>query len=269
MLREIRGPALSLLLLVASLFPLGAMAADVFVEKSSLNIIGEIRRGDAERVADAIAQQPRPWIFRVIVNSPGGDINEAVRISDLVRGMRLAVYVANGGYCVSACFFIFLEGNYRAASLANEDGTLPPQAKRNNWPGVVGIHRPYLKSPAGDLASAKLQEDVMRKVRGILASKSIPQHLVDEMMTRPSNDIYWLKRRDLEQIGEYDAGDEEALIAKCGYKRTGTMVDDNWSEERVNKLLDCSLDYWIELYVPVQKIFNAKLRTGWRPWVKK
>lgn len=244
---------------------LAAKAADVYVEKRNVILSGEIRQGDAERMASLIAQEK--GILRLIVNSPGGDLMEAMRLVDLVKGMHMGVSVAKGGYCVSACFFVFLEGYRRVLSPANEDGTLPPQAKREKRSGVVGIHRPYLKSPNGDVATTK-QEEIMRKVRGYLTSKAVPQHLVDEMMARPSNDIYWLNQRDSELIGEYGPGDEEALIAKCGYKRFGLMYTEweSWSEERKEKLDECTFDFWAEQYLPLQRQFKAKLRTGWRPW---
>ncbi len=109
----------------------------------------------------------------------------------------------------------------------------------------------------------------MRRFRSHLASKQVPQHLVDEMMARPSNDIYWLRDRDLELIGPYSAGDEEALIARCGYKRAGKIVDEEWSEARHNKLTDCGIEYWDEQYFEPQINFVLKLAGGWRPWSTK
>ena len=106
----------------------------------------------------------------------------------------------------------------------------------------------------------------MRQVRVYLASKTVPQHLVDEMMSRPSNDIYWLKDSDKALIGDYNPGDEEALIAKCGYKRFKTMAIENWSEEKEYQVFKCMYDYWYEQYVPLQHKYIAKLSNGWRPW---
>jgi len=246
--------------------PLATLAADVYVEKHNLNLSGEIRSGDAERMASLIAQEK--GIGKFYVNSLGGDFLEAMRMADLVRGLHVAVQVAKGGSCVSACFFPFLEGYERTAFWANEDGMLPPQAKREQFIGVVGIHRPYLKSPTGDVASTQRQEDMMRKVRSYLMSKTLPQHLIDEMMARPSNDIYWLRERDLELVGQYSPGVEEALVSKCGYKRFNQSFNENWSKERRDELDNCTFDYWEEHFFPLQRQFIAKLHTGWRPWKK-
>lgn len=244
-----------------------AGAADVYVEKYAINLAGEIRAGDAERIAGLVAQEKA--VLRLIINSPGGDLVEAMRIKDIVKGLHIDVQVAKGGYCVSACFFIFIEGYNRRATAAKDDGTLRPQEKRARWAGVVGIHRPYFKSPGGDIAGVKKQEDVMRSVKGYLTNKGIPQHLIDEMMARPSNDVYWLRDNDLNLLGEFSAGDEEAVISRCGYKRFDARYQENWSDDREEQLNICTFDYWQGQYFPSQLQYIAKLRTGWRSWSNK
>lgn len=253
--------------LIATIWPLIATAADVYLEKNVIVLSGEIRAGDAERIASLLA--PKTIIVRLLVNSPGGDLLEAMRIKDIVKGLHTDVAVAKGGYCVSACFFIFLEGYYRIATAAYDDGTLAPRENRERWSGMVGIHRPYMKTPSGNVVGVKKQEDLMRSARVYLATKAVPQHLIDEMMSRPSNDIYWLRRKDFSFLGEFNPGDEEALIAKCGYKRLDKRIEENWSQDREDQLANCNLDYWYEIYQPSQSQYLAKLRTGWRPWAVK
>ncbi len=257
------------IVVVAFWFSPSTRAADVYIEKNKLYLTGGIRQGDAERLVSLISQVK--IVKTLMINSPGGDLTEAMRLAEIVKNAHIDVYIGKGGYCVSACFFVFLEGYSRVASYANDDGTLKPQAKRERESGVVGIHRPYLKSQNGDIASTQKQEELMRRVRAYLVSKSVAQHLIDEMMARPSNDIYWLRERDLELIGEYNPGVEEALISKCGYKRTRAMVEDdqNWIGERMERMLSCAWDYWEEQYLPQQIKFIAKLRSGWRPWSRK
>ncbi|MFZ5523646.1 MAG: hypothetical protein ACOY9D_06125 [Pseudomonadota bacterium] len=255
----------TLVVLLTTGIPLAAQAADIFMGNDNiLNLSGEIKHGDAELMATLIAQEQ--MINFIDINSLGGDLIESMNIAALVKGLHVPVFVVKGGYCISACFFVILEAQGREFTTAYEDGTLPTQAWLENDFGVVGIHRPYLKSHNGDIAATKIQEDMMIKVRKYLASKSVPQHLIDEMMARPSNDIYWLKESDAQLIGEYNPGDEEALIAKCGYKRVRQRHDENWSKEREHRLNVCLGEFWIEQYSPLQRQFIAKLRTGWRPW---
>ena len=172
--------------------------------------------------------------------------------------------------CVSACFFIFLAGEYRVSNVGvYDDGTLRPQEQRDRWFGTVGIHRPYFKDPLGNPESPKNQEEMMRKVRAYLASEGVPGYLVDVMMSHPSNDVYWLRERDLDSLGEYNPGIEETLIAKCGYKKPTKMFVENWSNDRTKQVQYCIVEYLSDIDFPLQQAYAAKLRTGWRPWSKR
>lgn len=246
-----------------SFFYTSVWAAEIHVEKK-INVVfrGEIKKGDAERFAEIVGEMP--MISRLSIDSTGGDLTEAMRIAELISKLHLTIEVAKGGHCVSACFFIFIEGFNRIFSSANDDGTLP--TSKNNIRGYLGIHRPYLKSPQGDVASVKRQESIMRNVKTHLATKMIPQYLIDEMMSRPSNDIYWLKENDSEQIGEYGAGNEEALISKCGYKRFKQSNAENWSDQRYSQMYNCIHDYWENNYSGEHFFILTKLKIGWRPW---
>jgi hypothetical protein len=252
---------------VSFILSLPCQAAEIHFEKSKLYLNGEIHQGDAEKMVSAFSQAP--LLSQLIVNSVGGDMREALKVAKLVSGSRIGVVVEKGGYCVSACFFIFLDGYWRTAGWAQADGTLESTERRKRFFGAVGIHRPYLKSTDGGLQAIQTQENLMRIVRSHLVSKSTPQYLIDEMMGRPSNDIYWLKARDLEALGEYDPWIEEALIAKCGYKRVSATVDENWSVDKLESLNRCAVEYWDREFLPQQRKFLNDLKTGWRPWVKK
>lgn len=240
-------------------------AAEIRIDKKYDVIFqGEIKQGDAERFALVIGEMP--IINRLYVDSVGGHLIEAMRIAELVKKLNINLAVTKGGHCISACFFIFIEGFNKVFSSANDDGTLPTKKYSNRY-GYVGIHRPYLKSPQGDVASTKLQEAVMRKIKNHLENKMISNSLIEEMMSRPSNDIYWLTEKDSEKIGEYNPGDEEALISKCGYKRFSQTYNENWSDKRYEQLSECTYDYWEKNYFTVQQFDLFKIKKGWRPWI--
>lgn len=258
--------SLTAVVLALTLASTVGLAADVYTEKFNMYLDGEIRRGDSERIA-VIAAEAK-FIDRLVVNSSGGDLNEAMRIVSLVKDLRWNVRVANGKVCASACFFVWLAGEYRSSSGAvNDDGTLKPQEKRDRWIGVVGIHRPYFRDIRGNPENPKKQEVMMRNVKAYLAAEGVSQYLIDEMMARPSNDIFWLRERDLNSIGEYTPGVEEMLIAKCGFKRSLKVIDENWSRDKIDQLNDCVYDA-LGPKVPSYKAYSAKLRKGWRPWNK-
>lgn len=256
--------ALAIVGVTTIVYSLRCGAADIFSDKWKLYLNGEIHQGDSEQLASILSKTKRAR--SLTVNTLGGDVREALRIAELVRGSRIDVQVAKSGRCVSACFFIYLEGYSRNASWANADGTLPSSIRSA---GPIGIHRPYLNSVTSNLESAQNQEIVMKNVRSYLATKLVPQYLVDEMMARPSNDIYWLTERDVVTLGEYDPGVEEVLIAKCGYKRTNAMFEENWSKERISRMYNCSFDYWDEHLSPLQLVYLSRLKSGWRPWFGK
>ena len=241
-----------------------AQCAEIRVDKLSIFLNGEIQKGDAERFANLLAQQR--ILLRVILDSKGGDVLESMKIGQLVNGSHIDAQVANGGLCVSACFFIFLEGYHRIAGIAKPDNRLPSQSERDTYMGIVGIHRPYLSSTNGDASSIQQQDFIIRKVRDYLASKYLAQRLIDEMMSRPSNDVYWLNENDLNNIGEFNPGIEEALISKCGFKRALVRVDEDWSMDKQVALGHCMTEYWKSQYAPQQASFFQKLKSDWRPW---
>lgn len=244
---------------VSSTISTGKMGVDG--KQWRILLSGEIHPGDAEIVALTLEKNV---IVQLKLNSMGGDVAESMKIVSLIKGARLSTSVAPRGFCASACFFLYLAGDSRAAFPANDDGTLR-QIRQDANGGLVGIHRPYLKTPSGE----GKQKEVMQRVRKYMDSEGVSQHLIDTMMSRPSNDIYWLSESDLESIGEYGAGQEEALISKCGYKRVSKRYSEGWTRVQRDRLSDCENDYWEKNTLPAHQQFITKLRTGWRPWKKK
>ncbi|XVJ68996.1 MAG: hypothetical protein HEQ39_04545 [Rhizobacter sp.] len=243
-----------------------AIGAEIYIKDvNSLHIDGDIRDGDAERVAKLLSQSQRVDIF--FVNSLGGDVLEAINIASLVEGAKAQVVVKKGELCASACFFVFIAGTYRfATGFRGEQGEMPSQVERRKGFRFVGIHRPYLSSKSETTAnSINKQKRIMENVRGYLSEKAVPQYLIDEMMSRPSNDTYWLRPKDLEMIGDYESGFEEVLIKHCEYSRESWK----WSKDRQMIFDACENNLREKEFHPVQDRFIARLRSGWRPWANK
>lgn len=245
-------------------------AADIYPDEQEsqivIHLVGEIRRGDAERLAIVMSEMQFPSVL--IVDSKGGDINESMKIVSLIKGARLSIYVANGKVCASSCFFLYLAGSSRSSVgiMVNDDGTLQTQEIRDGFGGVVGVHRPYFKDPSGKPESTNKQIILMRSVKEYLEREGVARYLVDAMMSHPSNDIYWLNKRDVSSIGEYSPDVEELLIAKCGYKNLAKVIEERWSEDKYLSMRQCAEDVTSEMNTPIRKAFASKLRTGWRPW---
>ena len=109
----------------------------------------------------------------------------------------------------------------------------------------------------------------MQEIESHLQSQRVPRYLLDEMMSHASNDIYWLKKRDLQALGNYSAGVEVELIAKCGYNK---KTYDELTAQQFFKYAakdgvgGCVQGHLLKTYGPLQDAAFDKLRKGWRPW---
>lgn len=267
---KIRGYSLFVVVLLIGGLSIEAKAADIYPDdehsQTLIHLVGDIRSGDAERLA--IVMSEMTFASLLLVDSRGGDINESLKIVSLVKGTRLNIHVSKGKVCASSCFFVYLAGNPRVSSgwMVNDDGTLKSQERRDRSFGVVGIHRPYFKDPSGNPESNNKQIVLMRSVKKYLEEEGLSQYLIDQMMSHSSNDIYWLNDRDVLSIGEYSPNIEELLIAKCGYKNGSKRTD--WSDEKENTLSYCIVDVLNKNDNSSRLSYLNKLRTGWRPWKK-
>jgi hypothetical protein len=89
-------------------------------------IHSEIKKGDFEAFADLTKTVGNDRQIWVKLNSPGGDVVEAMRIGRLIRERFMFTGIMPERECASACVFILMAGVFRLAG---------PTAH-------VGIHRP-------------------------------------------------------------------------------------------------------------------------------
>ena len=88
----------------------------------------------------------------------------------------------------------------------------------------------------------------MRRVQSYLEAQMVPRRLIDLMMSRPSNDVYWLNSKDFQKFGEYRPDVEEFLINKCGYIRaTDSAMARGLTGEQMFKAMACSNNYLDEV----------------------
>jgi len=237
---------------------------------------GEIKKGDAEKLAKAFINVKNSHnVLWLDLNSPGGDVNEAMKITALSKALNLSTNIRPGGICASACFFIFLAANQHVA-----DGDGVQYAEGYQPLGKVGLHRPYLRvesnSKRNTADSIQRQSELMLKMTEYLRKESVPQRLIDIMMSHPSNDIYWMTHNDLQELGSYSHGFEELIIARCGYSRH--LSSDLWNEQhsqdsnevaigiaKQQEFTKCLVSEFPDLKEEMLKNLE-KLRKGWRPW---
>jgi hypothetical protein len=92
--------------------PVGQIEVQFTRDGLGLVLNGPFGAGSANKVEAALDSAPA--IKAVVLESGGGRIGEAVRIAKLVRERKLNTYVET--YCASACTFVFLAGEDRAAT---------------------------------------------------------------------------------------------------------------------------------------------------------
>ncbi|MBX5453652.1 MAG: hypothetical protein K6U10_06910 [Acidobacteriia bacterium] len=77
----------------------------------TLVVQGQIGEGDYQRFRQALAEAGP--IDDIVLNSPGGYLDEGLAIGRFIRGRRLTTRIPNGFLCISACNFIFMGGVVR------------------------------------------------------------------------------------------------------------------------------------------------------------
>lgn len=177
---------------------------------------GAIRAGDADRFAATVIRWASE-IEYVNLNSLGGDVAEAIKIGRIVKAARLDTYVQAGATCASACFLVWLNGATRNV-ITLETHNL--KSKAVIPPGRIGLHRPFLTSLSASDASVQAQANAMVAVRSYLSAQFVPSRLIDAMMARASNDIYWVTVADLEDMGDAPPELQELYVARCHDNRT-------------------------------------------------
>jgi hypothetical protein len=190
-------------------------------------LYGRISKGDYQRVLDFYTKN-HPFLVSFKLNSPGGDVEEALKIGRLLRkyliaasaphrlpdgrvflesngrrsdGKRALLCEGGGCVCASACAFIWLGATQRF--------------------GSVGLHRPRTEDPAfkalapGDAANAyrRMLDNIIR----YLDEMEAPRPIVDVMVATSSGDIRWV---DHSTYGLGNAPSfREWLDASCGHLR--------------------------------------------------
>ena len=177
---------------------------------SYVTLNGPIIKGDVQKLIEIITKFENS-AAAIFLNSPGGDVDEAILIGEVVRAARLDTYVQPGMTCASACFYIWINGADRqmfVGGLSKRTGTVRPD-------GRIGLHRPYLSGIENSAQSVGEQARAMQYVKAYLANKLIPSRLIDLMISRASNRVYWLTHEDVEDIGSVPPDLEEVYIAHC------------------------------------------------------
>jgi ATP-dependent protease ClpP protease subunit len=106
----------------------GAEAAEVFRRFDTVVIKGEIKKGDSDAFASLLKDATTKY-RKVVVTSAGGNVEEAMKLGQQIREVRLPLEV--WGYCVSSCAnFLFLSAPRRSV---RDDAIVAFHAGTEGW----------------------------------------------------------------------------------------------------------------------------------------
>jgi ATP-dependent protease ClpP protease subunit len=158
--------------------------------RAQLALTGQITKGDAATLKAAVnhvgqstnAKVNGVAFITLELNSPGGDVMEAIEIGKLVRARSM--FTAALRECSSACVFILVSGVTRAVS---------DEAR-------IGLHRPYF-DPAyfAELEATDARakyEELVEVARQYFASMNADERAFKVMLRTPSDKVYYLSPRE-------------------------------------------------------------------------
>jgi ATP-dependent protease ClpP protease subunit len=161
---------------------------------------GTIVPGDLKKIIDAVTP-PLSFPKYFTLNSPGGDIVEAMAIGHFIRDTASGTHVTKN--CASACVFILIAGISQTASAET----------------AVGLHRPYYdpKEFAGlSLQDAEKKYKVLHSVtRRYLEEMEMPTAVIEKMFSISSDDIYYLSPKEKVWVLVGPSAFSEWIRAKC------------------------------------------------------
>ena len=150
---------------------------------------GGIVPGDAERIEKQLAKlAPKPE--GVILNSPGGSVQDALMLGRYLRSADLTTALRSGDICYSACPYLLAAGTSR---------TIPEDAS-------VGVHQHYF-GESTLLPAFVAVNDIQRgqgEVMTYLDRMGIDPLVMQHALVTPPSEIYVLLPEELARYGFID-----------------------------------------------------------------
>lgn len=150
---------------------------------------GGIVPGDAERIEKQLAElAPKPE--GVILNSPGGSVQDALILGRYLRSADLTTALRSGDICYSACPYLLAAGTSR---------TIPEDAS-------VGVHQHYF-GESTLLPAFVAVNDIQRgqgEVMTYLDRMGIDPLVMQHALVTPPSEIYVLLPEELARYGFID-----------------------------------------------------------------
>jgi hypothetical protein len=160
-----------------------------------LSARGFIDPGAAQRFAEEIAARGE-YVETVALNSPGGSLNDAMQMAELIREEGLATEVPDGALCASSCPLVMAGGKTRKAGEKS----------------AVGVHQFYAvgaeaAAPAQAMADAQM---TTARINRHLAEMGVDPALWLHALDTPPRALYYLSP---EELSRYRLVTDDAPVA--------------------------------------------------------
>ncbi|MEE4015094.1 hypothetical protein V1T76_23720 [Roseibium sp. FZY0029] len=134
-----------------------------------ISIEGQIEKGDLDRLkelvertgfSDCLKPGYCPYNNVISLNSPGGNLREALEIGKYIAGQNFITLLPENATCESACSLIFLAGYTRY------EGFFFPRRFAHET-ARLGIHQPFLQLPEGNYSADQVEHVVRLMNQGV------------------------------------------------------------------------------------------------------
>lgn len=162
-------------------FSLNSMAIEFSQKGDDLIMTGEIKPGDYNRLISYLTDNLGIFMAGQVfkLDSPGGNVEEAIRLAEFIRKTNRVTIVPNEAECSSACFYMLVAGGARGTKS-----------------GKIGIHRPYYEPTRfKNLTPSQARlayEYVDDQVRQYLIKMRVPDEVIRLMFATPSTGMEYL-----------------------------------------------------------------------------
>lgn len=226
-----------------TIFEISATASTLSTIDNGATILisGRIEPGDFKKFAQFVNSKQRiaALMTWVALDSPGGDVSEAMRFSRFFEEAYIRVKIPEGGTCASACFLMW------AGAV---DRVLMPDAR-------LGVHRISWTSASLDMKrNEQVVSPVAKSVEGFLEQAGIPRKIIDKFRETPPTDVTFIDTKWLIQQDVYDAVAYRPMFLdvvekKCGVNPASMNRGKLPSRERLEQWMDCGGELRIDLFL--------------------
>jgi|GEM_PF-4660737 len=177
-------------------------------EDERIVIAGEIKVGDYNKLIKFLKKDNLQFFLdsAVILNSPGGDIPETLKIANLMNKSHVTTAIKYGGSCFSSCFLLWAAGSKRLLNYESQLGVHP--LDQSEWEYDETFPEERITK-------------ISKNAEAFLTKVGVPSSIINKMNQKPTYDYLIIDSDFLEKEGlgntlYYQPNFLKAVEIKCG-----------------------------------------------------